>query len=573
MANMVDNQYISKKRPFWVWLITIYYLYSAMVGLYIFKEVVIVGIKPIPMELHIFMSKWTAWDHVLAILLYLIIIAGAGLIFFLRREAFYFFAIQLVIWPVLERFSASAYLKDILLVFVLLYIKALDNRGKLKGAAIWWPVTEKQERWVLAFLGVVVIGLWYQPVTTFFAQKAAFNSKNYTIRSNIKPVKNPGYATYFDIDGIKIEGEMKDGKFIDIVTKTDANGKKNTLRHPDFHIGSGQGELICENGEKIKGEFKNGLFFSEDKCFSDEINSPLVNWQDHSRTVLDALENSTAVVIGTLKEIEPLPPPLRIDKSTENYNYKRYTATIQVVEVLSGTSKDSIRVIMEQPILHGKGFSSVRNPFKIGDFGIWILKSTFPNEHDGEYSLENDNFIAPENKKDLLAMIQRIENRVWSAPQNGLRAWAGKASLHSPAFNLVLENVSDKDVILSHGIVKAFAINEENVLIAVKKWKFYSEFYSEDGGSNMGNDHLTIITMDKKLSIPPTMATVGNYYRDSSFFIIWGKEGGLPAGKYKIYMTFENYSPFNYYSEKDVWQGKLEPPAFDMVVGESTGGK
>lgn len=108
-----------KKRPIWVWIITIYYLFSVVVGLQ-----------------HYYFNSLSFRDAALQLFLCFLTFVGACLFFFLRREAFYFFVIIFVVLLALQ-FPAFSFLVEwILLGFVLVYIQSLDNTGYLQGRKI-----------------------------------------------------------------------------------------------------------------------------------------------------------------------------------------------------------------------------------------------------------------------------------------------------------------------------------------------------------------------------------------------------------------------------------------------------
>ncbi|MCB9757737.1 MAG: hypothetical protein H6753_04845 [Candidatus Omnitrophica bacterium] len=118
-----------KKRPIWVWIIAIVYSLSAVIGLIILYRVFFrIGFE------HVFKYRNLSPLNIgLLLTLYSFNLAGAWLLFFFRREAFYFFAINIVTLLALSLTNINFGLSCVPMGIVLVYIKALDKAGYLQG--------------------------------------------------------------------------------------------------------------------------------------------------------------------------------------------------------------------------------------------------------------------------------------------------------------------------------------------------------------------------------------------------------------------------------------------------------
>ncbi len=134
-----------KKRPGWVWAISIFYFLSAVYTLLSFY-LVFSGKIPLDPAQRAYIDQLTMMDHVLTILLGLSNLVGASLLFLLKKESFYFlgfpfvFGVLMTIWHTMTKGFASAIAGSgivgllfgwTMVILVLWYIKKLEKDGIL----------------------------------------------------------------------------------------------------------------------------------------------------------------------------------------------------------------------------------------------------------------------------------------------------------------------------------------------------------------------------------------------------------------------------------------------------------
>ncbi len=90
------------RRPGWVWIISIYYFFSAISSLTFF-QLAFLGEIPLPPVQKAFFESLTFTDWSLSTISWLTALIGAVLFFYLRKRAYYFFMASLVVgtWTVL----------------------------------------------------------------------------------------------------------------------------------------------------------------------------------------------------------------------------------------------------------------------------------------------------------------------------------------------------------------------------------------------------------------------------------------------------------------------------------------
>lgn len=132
-----------KKRPGWVWAISIFYFLSAVYTLLSFY-LVFSGKVPVGPAEKAYIDSLTTIDFLLTIALGVSNLTGASLLFLLRKESFYFlgfpfvFGVLMTIWHTITKgFAAAAggsgivgmFLGWGMIIAVLWYIKKLEKDG------------------------------------------------------------------------------------------------------------------------------------------------------------------------------------------------------------------------------------------------------------------------------------------------------------------------------------------------------------------------------------------------------------------------------------------------------------
>ncbi len=134
------------KRPFFVWLIAIFYLLSTLFTV-LSLSLVLSGSLPLTPEQEAYFSSLSSLDYLFSFVIDLTVFAGAVALFFLRRVALYLFCgsfdliVLMSIWHLMTRDFLSALPSGGLLGFILglgilaavcLYTWKLTRAGVLK---------------------------------------------------------------------------------------------------------------------------------------------------------------------------------------------------------------------------------------------------------------------------------------------------------------------------------------------------------------------------------------------------------------------------------------------------------
>ncbi len=131
-----------KKRPKWVWAITIYFFVSAgwtLLSFYLIGS----GVIPLKPEQQAYFNALSTFDYAVTILAELANISGAVTIFLLRKMAFYLFTGALIanslllVWHVLSKGWVAAIGSDVL-------IGAMIGWGLVIAVCFYtWNLTKK----------------------------------------------------------------------------------------------------------------------------------------------------------------------------------------------------------------------------------------------------------------------------------------------------------------------------------------------------------------------------------------------------------------------------------------------
>jgi hypothetical protein len=131
------------------------------------------------------------------------------------------------------------------------------------------------------------------------------------------------------------------------------------------------------------------------------------------------------------------------------------TATVEVVETLKGEPVKVLEFKVETSVPKNYGGCRAIQTHKAGDSGIWLIA-------DGELMLSYG-WLAMEDKPDIQRMVKMLDERKWSEPVNGLRAWAAPVTRDNkkPDVIFAVKNVTDKDIFVpspySMGYIKTTA--------------------------------------------------------------------------------------------------------------------
>ncbi len=143
---MESNRNEKRKRPVWVWVISILFFLSAASTLFSYYLIASGKIPLSPTE-KAYLESLTSVDITISILIGLINLIGAVNLFLLRKQAFYFFLsafilnVAVTVWQILnkgfvEAMQASGLIGMLIgwgiLVVVCVYTKKLEKSGILK---------------------------------------------------------------------------------------------------------------------------------------------------------------------------------------------------------------------------------------------------------------------------------------------------------------------------------------------------------------------------------------------------------------------------------------------------------
>ena len=229
-------------------------------------------------------------------------------------------------------------------------------------------------------------------------------------------------------------------------------------------------------------------------------------------------------------------------------------ATVAVKETLKGAPSSATKFLVVTRVDPNYVRSRILCVRRVGDSGIWVIGSNAAVEH-------TDVGLVPEERKaDIQGMPKALGERRWSAPVNGLRAWAGvvhQGYFRKPVIIFAVNNVTAADIFLpvAHqvGLVTATVTDQDGRA-------------SEYVLGNAGKDDKTVFC--QKLSPGETA-----YLHPDYSFIDLAWRQNVPAGKYRVVVTCENARE-GMVAKGSVetapvaaWKGKLQAASVELVLG------
>ncbi len=242
-------------------------------------------------------------------------------------------------------------------------------------------------------------------------------------------------------------------------------------------------------------------------------------------------------------------------------------ATVEVNEVLKGPQAKTINFRVATEVSKNYGGSSPPRTHRAGDSGIWLIDATGTVSHSFG--------LLPEARKMYIKQILKtLEERRWSEPVNGLRAWA---AVVYPDYSENLDNPSDNPVI----IFAVKNVSDADIFVPAESQTDFitATVVSQDGkiydcvlGNVMWRNSETIFC--RKLPAGGTVYlhpgyTCINLARQDSYP---EKRDGLLPGKYSVVICCKNEKEGEiadvHGGTKQVlaWKGVLKTPPVELVL-------
>jgi hypothetical protein len=258
------------------------------------------------------------------------------------------------------------------------------------------------------------------------------------------------------------------------------------------------------------------------------------------------LDLAKHIVIGQITAIEEIDV-----KPGDGEGVRWGRATVAVKEVLKGAPAQTVNFRVASG-LKNYGGSSPPHLRRVGDSGIWLIGS--------HGAVMWDFGLLPEDRKtDVMEILKKLEERIWSEPVNGLRAWATVVYpdyYRNPVIIFAVKNVSDADIFLP----VAFEAGFVNVIVTSQDGKI-----SEYKLGSVANESKSVFCC--KLS-----AGEITYLHPNVSFIDLKWRQNLPPGKYTVVVLCKNEKEGEI-ADKPIsrvgvaaWKGELKAPSVQLVL-------
>ncbi|HLX65257.1 MAG TPA: hypothetical protein VKX17_28570 [Planctomycetota bacterium] len=224
-------------------------------------------------------------------------------------------------------------------------------------------------------------------------------------------------------------------------------------------------------------------------------------------------------------------------------------ATVAIKENLKGAQAESIKFVV--PIRLGALTATIIHTRRVGDSGIWLILT-----EGGEKIASRSHDLSDMRELDTVKKtLRELAARKWSAPVNGLKAWAKecyKASDDRCSLIFAVNNTTDKDIYvpspMTYDFVKAQVTDSNGKISEIVLWK---------------RDTDRSLTMYCERLAPGKTV----FLHPQHSWINLRKADGLPSGKCSVVISCENLTTKGECERKPVqaWTGKLEAPPVEIV--------
>ena len=233
-------------------------------------------------------------------------------------------------------------------------------------------------------------------------------------------------------------------------------------------------------------------------------------------------------------------------------------ATVNVVEALKGTPTKTLDFRVPMSVSPKYQGAAVIHTYKVGDFGYWLIDAGDIVE--GAYGL-----LKEDAKPDVREILKTLKARTWSAPVEGLKAWAAavEPNYHTiPAIIFAINNTSREDLYvpteLNKGCIVAEVMNERGEktsypLLRGEQSKVVFCRKLNPGDTMYMHPAYTCIDLYNYTRLSPGRYTVVITYKNDR------QEGETKSGKPTEMMPVK------------AWKGEVSAPPVDIIIKEDKG--